>query len=59
MFRLLFTVITHLANVLFLLQTFVPVLKRTWTWDAKHELHYTVYWTWLGFEFAKDDVIVK
>lgn len=59
MFRLLFTGITHLANTLFLLQTFVPMLKRRWTWDAQHQLHFIVYWTWLGFEFCKDDVIVK
>lgn len=59
MIRLLVLLITQLANVLFLLQTFVPFLKRQWFWDAQHELHFSVCWAWLGFEFWKDDVVVK
>jgi len=59
MFRLLLIGVTRLADLLFLLQTFVPVLKRQWSWDARHDLHFTVFWTWLGFEFFKDDVVVK
>ncbi len=51
--------ITLLANTMFLLQMFVPVLKRQWFWDARHELHFSVHWEWLGFTFAEDDVIVK
>ncbi len=59
MVRLLVPFITFVANSLFLLQTFVPILHRPWYWDAQHKLHYTVYWQWVWFEFAKDDVVVK
>jgi fatty acid desaturase len=59
MLRLLVPLITFLANSLFLVQTFIPLLKRQWFWDAGHELHFSVSWQWLGFEFAKDDVVVK
>lgn len=52
-------VVTFVANFLFILQTFVPLLKRQWYWDACHELHYSVHWEWCGMSFAKDDVVVK
>jgi hypothetical protein len=51
--------VTVIANVLFVLQTFVPVLKRQWYWDARHELHFSVHWEWCTFSFARDDVVVK
>jgi len=52
-------VVTFVANALFILQTFVPVLKRQWYWDACHELHFSVHWEWCTFRLLEDDVIVK
>ncbi len=57
--RYLVPAVTFLANALFILQTFVPVLKRQWYWDACHELHFSVHWEWATLSFARDDVVVK